>query len=135
MLKIIIDTNIWISFLIGKSLKGLQYFLHDNRFTVIISDEQISELIEVLSRPKFRNYFSREQVIEFLKLLEEKSKIIKSITQINICRDEKDNYLLSIAADSRADYLVTGDNDLLELREIKDTQIINFRDFESKFMT
>lgn len=65
MLKLIIDTNIWISFLIGKSLKGLQYFLHDNRFQIITSNEQISELVDVLSRPKLQKYFSKEQVIEY----------------------------------------------------------------------
>jgi len=70
MLKLIIDTNIWISFLIGKSLKGLQYFLQDNRFQIITSNEQISELVDVLSRPKLQKYFSKEQVIDFLKLIE-----------------------------------------------------------------
>ncbi len=58
MLKLIIDTNIWISFLIGKSLKGLQYFLQDNRFQIITSNEQISELVDVLSRPKLQKHFS-----------------------------------------------------------------------------
>lgn len=58
MHKLIIDTNIWISFLIGKSLKGLQYFLQDNRFQIITSNEQISELVDVLSRPKIQKYFS-----------------------------------------------------------------------------
>ena len=76
MLKLIIDTNIWISFLIGKSLKGLQYFLQDNRFQIITSNEQISELVDVLNRPKLQKYFSKVQVIEFLKLIELKSKIV-----------------------------------------------------------
>ncbi|PIY03951.1 MAG: putative toxin-antitoxin system toxin component, PIN family [Bacteroidetes bacterium CG_4_10_14_3_um_filter_31_20] len=134
MLKILIDSNIWISFLIGKSLKGLQNFLHDKRFIIITSDEQMSELIEVLNRPKFKKYFTKEQIIDFLKLIEQKSQIFKNYTRINICRDEKDNYLLSIAIDSKADYLITGDKDLIELKEINDTQIINFKDFESKFM-
>ncbi len=65
MLKLIIDTNIWISFLIGKSLKGLQYFLQDNRFQIITSNEQISELVDVLSRPKLQKYFSKEQIITY----------------------------------------------------------------------
>jgi len=134
MLKIIIDTNIWISFLIGKSLKGLHHFLNDNRFQIITSDEQISELIEVLSRPKFKKYFSKEHIIDFLKLIEEKSQFIRLISKIDLCRDAKDNYLLSLAVDSKSDYLITGDDDLIVLKEINDTQILNFKDFESKFM-
>ena len=65
MLKLIIDTNIWISFLIGKNLKGLHYFLQDNRFQIITSNEQISELIDVLSRPKLQKYFSKVQYCLF----------------------------------------------------------------------
>jgi putative PIN family toxin of toxin-antitoxin system len=134
MLKLIIDTNIWISFLIGKSLKGLQYFLQDNRFQIITSNEQISELVDVLSRPKLQKYFSKEQIIDFLKLIELKSKIVDYKVKIDICRDPKDNYLLGMAISSKADYLISGDSDLLELREIENTRIIEYKDFENKFM-
>ncbi len=40
------------------------------------------------------------------------------------CRDIKDNFLLNLAIDSNADYLVTGDSDLLELKSIRDTRIV-----------
>jgi len=42
----------------------------------------------------------------------------------------KDNYLLSLAIDSNADFLITGDNDLLLLNSIENTKIIKFIDFE-----
>jgi putative PIN family toxin of toxin-antitoxin system len=96
---------------------------------IIFSDEQISELIEVLGRPKLQKYFSKEQVINFLKLIEKKSQIIDYKTKIDICRDPKDNYLLSMAVDSNADYIITGDKDLLELKVIENTQIIEFKKF------
>ena len=134
MLKVIIDTNIWISFLIGLSLKRLHYFLYDKQFMILISNEQINELIDVLSRSKLQKYFSKEQVTEFLKLIETKSQIVEYKTIVNICRDPKDNYLLSMAIDSKADYLITGDTDLLELKKIEGTQIINFKDFQNRFM-
>ena len=134
MLKVIIDTNIWISFLIGLSLKRLHYFLYDKQFMILISNEQINELIDVLSRSKLQKYFSKEQVTEFLKLIETKSQIVEYKTIVNICRDPKDNYLLSMAIDSKADYLITGDADLLELKKIEGTQIINFNDFQNRFM-
>ena len=87
-----------------------------------------------MSRTKFKEYFSKEQIIDFLTLIEKKSEIIKTISNIDICRDEKDNYLLNIAVDSKADYLITGDKDLLDLNEIEETQIINFKNFEVKFL-
>jgi len=134
MLKLIIDTNIWISFLIGKNLKGLHHFLQDNRFQIITSNEQISELIDVLSQPKLQKYFSKVQVIDFLKLIELKSKIVDHKAKIDICRDPKDNYLLGMAISSNADYLISGDSDLLDIIEIEDTRIIEYKDFENKFM-
>ena len=54
--------------------------------------------------------------------------------KIDICRDPKDNYLLGMAISSNADYLISGDSDLLDLREIEDTRIIKYKDFENKFM-
>ena len=133
MLKVIIDTNIWISFLIGKSLKKLPQHLFNNEIIVIISVEQINELIDVLNRPKFHKYFSKGQVSDFLILLEEKSHLVEHNTVIDICRDPKDNYLLSMAIDSKANYFITGDNDLLSMHKIESTQIVNYKDFRNIF--
>ena len=59
-----------------------------------------------------------------------KSELIALQTKTTICRDAKDNYLVSLAIDSKADYLVTGDLDLLELKNIGTTIVIKFTDFE-----
>ena len=59
--------------------------------------------------------------------------LVKVKTQINHCRDQKDNFLLSLAIDSDADYLVTGDNDLLELEEIKGTKILTIQRLKNEF--
>ena len=128
--KIIVDTNVWISFLIGKNLKGLQKHIDSSDIKIIICDEQIQELIEVFNKPKLKKYFSKEQILEFFELLNEASVNIKISTITNLCRDEKDNYLLSLAIDSDADFLLTGDNDLLELVKLNNTIILNFNDFE-----
>jgi putative PIN family toxin of toxin-antitoxin system len=134
MIKLIIDSNIWISFLIGKSLNGLAVLLNDNKFKVITCDEQIGEMIEVFAKPKLQKYFSLDQKVDFLLLLETKAEIVKCTTKLNLCRDKKDNYLLNLAVDSKSDFLITGDNDLLVLKAIQSTQIINFKDFEIQFL-
>lgn len=46
-----------------------------------------------------------------------------------MCRDEKDNFLLNLSIDSKADYLITGDKDLLVLEKIEWTEIMSFTDF------
>jgi putative PIN family toxin of toxin-antitoxin system len=132
--KIIVDTNIWISFLIGKRLKGLQKYINNKTVKVVTCKEQIFELTIVLQRPKIQKYFSKTQVIEFFDLLDESVQLIDLHTIVDICRDAKDNYLLALAIDSNADYLISGDADLLDVKQMEKTCIINFSDFEKKII-
>jgi uncharacterized protein len=53
-------------------------------------------------------------------------------SKINECRDPKDNFLLSLSIDGKADFLVTGDSDLLVLRKIENTQIVSWAEFISQ---
>ena len=128
--RVIIDTNIWISFLIGKSLTGLVDHLNSGRVRIILCQFQIDELILVLTRPKFQKYFSSSDITEFLELLEQVSDVIEILSDVKVCRDPKDNFLLSMAADGRADYLITGDLDLLEIDTFQATRIISYQVFE-----
>jgi uncharacterized protein len=67
-MRVVIDTNIWISFLIGKSLTGLTDAIIANRVQVLFSDDLFSELLEVLQRPKFKKYFSSAAIEQLLAL-------------------------------------------------------------------
>lgn len=130
--KIIVDSNIWISFLIGKSLKGLQNYIDAQKVLIVTCTEQIQELVEVFQKPKIKRYFTTEQVTEFFELLDESSVYIDLKTKTNLCRDVKDNYLLSLAIDSNADFLITGDNDLLVLENVRKTRILKFTEFVNR---
>jgi putative PIN family toxin of toxin-antitoxin system len=131
--KVIIDSNIWISFLIGKSLKGLQNHLNSDDIIIATCDEQIQELVDVFKKPKIKKHLSQEQVDDFMELLVESSEKVKLKTKSNICRDSKDNYLVSLSIDSKANYLITGDLDLLELKQIGITKILKYSDFQKIF--
>ena len=132
--KIIIDTNIWISFLIGKNLKGLQHYIFSSTFQIVTCKEQIFELMNVLRRPKMEKFFSEKQIDDFFDLLDESACLTDIHTTVDICRDPKDNYLLALAIDANADYLISGDYDLLSLKQIKETIITSFSDFEHDFL-
>jgi len=58
--------------------------------------------------------------------------LITVVSAIEVCRDPKDNFLLSLAIDGKADYLLTGDKDLLELKQIQQTKIQTLTDFLQK---
>jgi predicted nucleic acid-binding protein len=94
-IRIILDTNLWISFLISHE---------QGKLDLLLSSEKVSLL------------FSERLFAEF------------KTTQTQ-CRDPKDNFLLELAVDGKADYLVTGDNDLLTLQTVANTQIIKIQDF------
>jgi uncharacterized protein len=131
-IKVIIDTNVWISFLIGKKLLFLGDRISSGRITLVYCDELLLEIKEVTKRPKLKKYFPIESVNEMIDLIENigvNSKIIFSNT---ICRDPKDNFLLDLIDASTADILVTGDKDLLALNPFKKTKIVSPSDFENE---
>ena len=131
--KIILDTNLWISFLITKKFSQLDDLIENKKITLIFSDELIEEFIDVVSRPKFKKYFSKKDIEKILEYFDQFGELIKVKSDIQICRDEKDNFLLNLSIDSKANYLITGDKDLLALEKIENTKIKPFADFIENF--
>jgi len=129
-LRVVIDTNIWISFLIGKSLSGLSQAIISSQIIVLFSDDLFRELIEVLNRPKFKKYFSESAIKDLVTLLYEKVELIDVTSHFDDCRDAKDNFLLDLAVSGHANYLVTGDADLLILNPFHSVKIISYQDFQ-----
>ncbi|GAA4926656.1 putative toxin-antitoxin system toxin component, PIN family [Mucilaginibacter defluvii] len=123
-IRLILDTNLWVSFLITKNYTKLDDLLFKHKVTLIFSEELLSEFDEVTSRPKLRRYFSKPDIENLLEVIEEYAEIVTVSTEIDLCRDKKDNFLLSLAVDAQADYLVTGDNDLLSIKQIENTAIL-----------
>lgn len=54
-------------------------------------------------------------------------------SKVNVCRDSKDNFLLSLSQDSKADFLITGDKDLLVLEKFKSTRVLTISDFMNEY--
>ncbi len=130
--KIIFDTNLWISFLISKNFTEIDKLILEENTTLIFSNESLEEFIDVVKRPKFKKFFSEKDIEKLLDMFDQYADLIKVKSKIDICRDPKDNFLLNLAVDGKADYLVTGDKDLLVLDKIKKTQIITFRNLIEK---
>lgn len=126
--KVILDTNLWISFLISKDFSFLDTFIDKGRIKLIFQEELFSEFISVSERPKFQKYFSRKDIKHLTKIINKHGLLVKVTTDVNKCRDFKDNFLLNLAIDSKADYIVTGDNDLLVLKKIGKTTILTIKE-------
>jgi hypothetical protein len=128
-IKVIIDTNLWISFLIGKELSSLKSLLVEQTVQPILSEQLLQEIILVTQRPKLQKYFPQSKVKELIDLLQIIGLLIEIKSETSICRDLKDNYLLALAKDSQANFLITGDKDLLILKQFESTQILTYQDF------
>jgi uncharacterized protein len=128
-MRIILDTNLWISFLISNRYGQLDSHLIDGKCTLLFSQELLEEFVAVAKRPKLKKFISRDDLEDLLETIYEVADFVEVTSDVNICRDPKDNFLLSLAMDGRADYLLTGDNDLLDLEEIDGTKIIKIADF------
>ncbi len=127
--KVIIDTNLWISFLIGKELQNLKELIVTEKIQLITTEQLINELRLVVARPKLQKYFEKEKVTELISLLNIVSKKVKLKKIEKICRDPKDDFLLALSKQGKANYLVTGDKDLLEIKKIGLTEIITIKKF------
>jgi putative PIN family toxin of toxin-antitoxin system len=128
----ILDTNLWISFLIKKNFEKIEELLFNDNYVMIFSRELLDEFLDVVQRPKFHKYFSPSNIEVALEIIIDVSIFIDVSTKLDICRDPKDNFLLSLAIDSKAKYLVTGDQDILTLETINGTKIISISEFLSQ---
>jgi putative PIN family toxin of toxin-antitoxin system len=135
--RAVVDTNLFISAFISKL--GLPYQLrqrwYEGLFNLLVTDQLTAELEGVLQREKFTHKYgvSEEDRNAFLFLLNTRAIRVNPRRRLPVSvRDRKDEKVLAAALGGRAHYLVTGDEDLLELDgdpRIGSLRIITVRQF------
>ena len=128
-LKIIVDTNLWVSFVISKKLTTLDSLLFAKKIRLLFSSELIAEIKETVTKPKLKKHFVSNALEEMLLVVDPFVDLISVVSEVTICRDVKDNFLLALAKDGKADYLLTGDFDLLCIKKFGKTKIGTITDF------
>jgi putative PIN family toxin of toxin-antitoxin system len=128
--KVIFDTNVWISFLIGKRLSKIKKYISDGSIIIITTEQLLTEIKIVTNREKLEKYFPVESVNELVELLETIAKKVEIKPTHFLNRDPKDNFLLDLIDYSKADFLVTGDKDLLAHNPFKTAKILTPTEFE-----
>jgi len=115
----VIDTGVLISALISRrgTTGAVLSALRNGRFTAIYSTELIVELIEVLERPIFREKYHilPEDVMSVINLIRLRGELVIPDKKIELYRDPKDDKFLEAALEGRADCIVSGDADLLDM--------------------
>jgi len=124
-LRLVFDTNIIISALLFDGSKPSKAFdIGINQGALLFSLPTLAELEEVLWRNKFDRYISHEERKRFLTSLILHSTPIETNETILECRDPKDNKFLELAVCGKADFIISGDEDLLVLNPFRNIQII-----------
>jgi putative PIN family toxin of toxin-antitoxin system len=128
--RFVMDTNIFISRLLlidSISSQVVRHILDNSK--VVVTDDTLQELSSVLLRSKFDKYVSlkaRELFIEGVKSVSIHAEVKRFL---KVCRDPKDNKILEAAVNGNAEVIITGDQDLLVLKEFEEVKIIKPQDF------
>jgi len=130
--RIVIDTNLWISFLLSKKYAFIDKLLSNGTAQLVFCHELLAELMEVLARPKLKKFFSPEDKKMIFDLIERYADYVIVSSEVNLCRDKKDNFLLALSKDGDVDFLITGDNDLLALKKFEATEIITIAEYQMR---
>jgi putative PIN family toxin of toxin-antitoxin system len=132
-ITVIIDTNILISAILKDRLpeKMILRIIEDGSFDWIASEEIVQEYKTVISRPKF--LIPGDEIKFQFDLIDRMTTIVYPDLKIIFKRDQKDAKFLSCALVSNADFLITGDSDLVEIVNYNNTKIISVPEFAALF--
>ncbi len=126
--KLVLDTTTTVSafFWEGNEAKLLRR-IEQGQATLYITSEILKEIEEVIKRPKFNEVMIKanltpDQIMQ--KLVSLSHLVIAPKLDIKVCRDEKDNKFLECAESGKVDYIVSGDEDLLCLKEYNGIPIV-----------
>jgi putative PIN family toxin of toxin-antitoxin system len=128
--RVVVDTNILVSQLIlPESLPAQVLAQVEMRSVLLFSESTMYELADVLSRPKFDRYVSREARKGFIQRLGRIAEFVHIIQTIRECRDPKDDRILEVAWNGQAEIIITGDADLLGMHPWRRVEILSPSDY------
>jgi putative PIN family toxin of toxin-antitoxin system len=128
--RCVFDTNVIVSAaLLAGSIPRQAFDKALDEGAILLSTPVLLELAEVLSRRKLNKYVLEEERMRFLVALLKETELIAVTETVTDCRDAKDNKFLELAISGKADYIVSGDNDLLVLNPFRGIPVLTPREF------
>ena len=128
MVKVVFDTVVFVRSLINPhSWWGKIIFAYSKDYRLFVSKPVLKELFEVLQRPEITSLFHTTEGLDKNKIIQIVSEAeVVTIPDIpRVSRDIKDDIFLATAKAAKAEYLVSADRDLLDLKEYEGIHIIN----------
>lgn len=131
--SIVFDTNVFISTFV---FPGFSAKVHDFcavNFKLFTSEWILDELTTKLELPKFRCPAERRSAV--IHTIRMRHKVVLATNELPVaCRDADDNHILQLAEFVRADFIITGDADLLDMLKFGETEIVSPRVFYERYI-
>ncbi len=127
MLRVVLDTNVLVSAMItdGKPRELLKKGIF-KEFCIVTSDQILRELSFVLRRPKFKT--DEDEIHRIILALMQTAEVVEIVSKFNLVEeDPKDDIVVETAYDGNADFIVSGDNHLLMLKNFREIQIVTVK--------
>jgi putative PIN family toxin of toxin-antitoxin system len=134
--KVVFDSNVWISIFMRKVLAQDFSKVIDQQATVYVTQEIMIEISKVLVYPRITQILQASDINPktILRHIAAASTVIKPKIKIRIIEeDPEDNKILECASAAGADFIVTGDKNLLKLGNFEKTRILSPRQFLDHF--
>lgn len=129
-MRVVCDTNVVVSAVLLDRSVSADCFRHALESHELLSSHEILlELFDVLQRERLNRYTTEETRLEFFRVYAARVTILTPQFRVDVCRDPDDNRLLEAATEGKADMLITGDQDLLVLRDQFAFRIITPREY------
>jgi putative PIN family toxin of toxin-antitoxin system len=127
-LKVVFDTNIFISAFAIPGSKGEEAYLHclKGDFALCSSVAILTETAQKL-REKFG--WQEDKITRLLKAISKVATVIKTQPHLHLLADDPDNRILECAMAVKADFIVTGDKHLLSLKTFQNISIVKLSNF------
>jgi putative PIN family toxin of toxin-antitoxin system len=124
MRRVVIDTNVMVSAYLGGRLETIIVAWIEGKFVLTVSNQIVNEYINVLSRPKFK--IARAELDDFAALILSKAEFVVPGESIRVVEaDPSDNKFLEAAVTGQADYIISGDKHLRDLKEFRGIAILS----------
>jgi len=132
-MRVVLDTNVLISgiFWTGKPKEIINY-ARKREIIFLTSRHLLRELKNVLTSEQKSFKLLEKDANIILEHLKEFGTVCQIKSSFSICKHDADNRVLECAIDGKADYIVTGDKHLLEIRKFKSIKIITVSEFLKK---
>jgi putative PIN family toxin of toxin-antitoxin system len=129
----VLDTNVIASAVLirGRIEDRVLRAWFAGQYRLVLSVPILEEVRRVLEYPRIRSrrWMSDEETVHLLERLAESSVLVEGKQRLRICRDPADDKFVVAAVEGKADYIVTGDTDLLDLGKYQDIEIVTPRQF------